>query len=182
MTTLDEINTMDRAAFVQALGGIFEHSPWVAERAFDARPFGSVAVLHHAMLAAMRGAARDEQLALLRAHPELAGRAMVREELTADSTREQAGAGLAQCSPDEYARLVELNARYNAKFGFPFILAVRGHDRASVIAAFARRVERDVEDEFAQALDQVARITGFRLEAAVQDAPHAAAGPRGEPR
>lgn len=179
--TLDEINAMDRAAFVQALGGIFEHSPWVAERAYDARPFASVSALHGAMLAAMRGATRDEQLALLRAHPELAGRAMVRNELTEDSTREQSGAGLTQCSPAEYARLVELNARYGAKFGFPFILAVKGHDRASVLAAFARRVERDVEDEFAEALAQVARITGFRLEAAVQEAP-AAAGPRGDRR
>ena len=167
--TLDEINAFDRRQFVAALGAIFEHSPWIAERAFDARPFASVDELHAAMLRAMRDATRDEQVALIRAHPELAGRAMVRNELTADSTTEQAGAGLTSCSPAEYARLVELNARYNAKFGFPFILAVKGYDRAGVIAEFARRVERDPEDEFAEALAQIARITGLRLRALVAD-------------
>jgi len=165
---LAEVNATDRAAFVAALGGIFEHSPWVAERAFDARPFASVEALHGAMVAAMRGAPHAEQLALIRAHPELAGRAMVRNELTADSTNEQAGAGLTQCTPAEYARLVDLNARYNAKFGFPFILAVRGYDRQDVIAEFARRVERSAEEEFDDALAQIARITRFRLDALLQ--------------
>jgi len=165
---LAEVNATDRAAFVAALGGIFEHSPWVAERAFDARPFASVEALHGAMVAAMRGAPHAEQLALIRAHPELAGRAMVRNELTADSTNEQAGAGLTQCTPAEYARLVDLNARYNAKFGFPFILAVRGYDRQGVIAEFARRVERSAEEEFDDALAQIARITRFRLDALLQ--------------
>ncbi|MDH5286854.1 MAG: 2-oxo-4-hydroxy-4-carboxy-5-ureidoimidazoline decarboxylase [Betaproteobacteria bacterium] len=160
---------MDRAAFVASLGGVFEHSPWVAKRAFDARPFASVDALHGAMVATMRTAPRDGQLALVRAHPELAGRAMVRNELTADSTKEQAGAGLTQCTPDEYARLVDLNARYNAKFGFPFILAVKGYDRRGVIAEFARRVERGVDEEFAEALEQIARITRFRLDALLQD-------------
>ena len=126
--TLAELNAADRAGFVAALGEIFEHSPWVAERAFDDRPFASVGALHAAMVAAMRAAAESEQLALIRAHPELAGRAMVRAELTADSTREQSGAGLTQCSPDELAQLRSLNARYNEKFGFPFILAVKGLD------------------------------------------------------
>ena len=165
---LAEVNAMDRVAFVTALGGIFEHSPWVAERAFDARPFAGVEALHGAMVAAMRGAPHAEQLALIRAHPELAGRAMVRNELTADSTKEQAGAGLTQCTPAEYARLVDLNARYNAKFGFPFILAVRGYDRQGVIAEFARRVERSAEEEFDDALAQIARITRFRLDALMQ--------------
>ena len=165
---LSEINAMDRAAFVASLGGVFEHSPWVAKRAFDARPFASVDALHGAMVATMRTAPRDGQLALVRAHPELAGRAMVRNELTADSTKEQAGAGLTQCTPDEYARLVDLNARYNAKFGFPFILAVKGYDRRGVIAEFARRVERGVDEEFAEALEQIARITRFRLDALLQ--------------
>jgi 2-oxo-4-hydroxy-4-carboxy-5-ureidoimidazoline decarboxylase len=165
--TLAEINGMGRAAFVAALGGIFEHSPWVAERAYAARPFASVAALHAAMTDVVRGAARDEQLALIRAHPELAGRAMVKNELTADSTQEQQGAGLTQCSPDEYARLVELNARYNAKFGFPFILAVKGYDRAGVIREFERRVASGPEHEFDEALAQIARITRFRLDALV---------------
>jgi len=161
---LADVNAMDGAAFAAALGGIFEHSPWVAQRAFDARPFASVDALHAAMVAAVRTAPRTEQLALIRAHPELAGRAMVRNELTADSTREQAGAGLAGCSAEEYARLVDLNARYNAKFGFPFILAVKGYDRAGVIAEFARRVERDLATEFDEALTQIARIARLRLD------------------
>ena len=161
--TLAALNAMDRTAFVAALGGIFEHSPWVAARAFAARPFGSVDALHQAMVGAMHTASRDEQLALIRAHPELAGRAMVRRELTADSTSEQAGAGLTRCSPDELARLTELNARYHAKFGFPFILAVKGRDRAGVIAELARRLERDPAAEFAEALAQIARIAGLRL-------------------
>jgi OHCU decarboxylase len=161
--TLAELNAMDRAAFVAAMGGIFEHSPWVADRAFAARPFDSVEALHRAMVGAMHAASRAEQVALIRAHPELAGRAMVRKELTSDSTSEQSGAGLTSCSPGEFARLTELNARYNAKFGFPFILAVKGYDRAGVIAEFARRLERDEPAEFAEALTQIARIARLRL-------------------
>jgi OHCU decarboxylase len=165
---LADLNAADRSAFVAALGGIFEHSPWVAEAAYAARPFAGVDQLHAAMVAAVHAAPRDRQLALIRAHPELAGRAMVRNELTAYSTSEQAGAGLTQCSPQEYARLVDLNARYNAKFGFPFILAVKGYDRAGVIGEFARRLESDPATEFAQALAQIARITRFRLDAQVE--------------
>lgn len=161
--TLTELNAIDRAAFVAALGGVFERSPWVAERAFAARPFASVEALRRAMAAAMHAASRDEQLALIRAHPELAGRAMVRSELTADSASEQSGAGLTQCSPDEFARLTELNARYNAKFGFPFVLAVRGYDRTGVIAEFERRLQRGADAEFAEALTQITRIAEIRL-------------------
>jgi 2-oxo-4-hydroxy-4-carboxy-5-ureidoimidazoline decarboxylase len=161
--TLDELNAGDRDVFVATLGGIFEHSPWVAARAFSAAPFASVDALHRAMVGAMHAASRDEQLALIRAHPELAGRAMARNELTADSAGEQAGAGLTQCSPGELARLVHLNARYRAKFGFPFILAVKGRDRAGVIAELARRLEREPDTEFAEALGQIARIAAFRL-------------------
>jgi 2-oxo-4-hydroxy-4-carboxy-5-ureidoimidazoline decarboxylase len=163
--TLADIAGMDRAAFVAAFGGIFEHSPWVAERAFDARPFDSAKALHSAMTTAMYGAPREAQLALLRAHPELAGRAAVRGELTADSTQEQAGAGLMQCSPEEFTRITALNALYNERFGFPFIIAVKGHDRAGILAEFARRVERDPDAEFKEALGQVAAIARFRLEA-----------------
>jgi OHCU decarboxylase len=161
--TLAELNAMDRAAFVATLGGVFEHSRWVAERAFAARPFASVEALHRAMAGAMHAASAGEKLALIRGHPELAGRAMVRDALTADSSAEQSGAGLTQCSPAEFARLTDLNARYNAKFGFPFILAVKGCDRAGVIAEFARRLERDADAEFAEALAQIARIARFRL-------------------
>jgi 2-oxo-4-hydroxy-4-carboxy-5-ureidoimidazoline decarboxylase len=162
--TLGELNALDRAAFVAALGGVFEHSPWVADRAYAARPFASVGALHAAMVAAMHAATEAERLALIRAHPELAGKAAVRGELTADSAREQSDAGLAHCSPEEFARLQALNARYNAKFGFPFILAVKGRDRAGIIAEFARRVERSRADEFAECLAQIARIARYRLD------------------
>jgi 2-oxo-4-hydroxy-4-carboxy-5-ureidoimidazoline decarboxylase len=165
--TLAEVNAMDQPAFVDALGGIFEHSPWVAERTFPEQPFASVPALHAAMVAAVDRASEQEKLALLRAHPELAGKAAVRRELTVDSSNEQSGAGLTQCSPEEFAVLTDLNRRYNAKFGFPFILAVKGHDRASVIREFARRVEQDRVAEFAECLAQIARITRFRLEALV---------------
>jgi 2-oxo-4-hydroxy-4-carboxy-5-ureidoimidazoline decarboxylase len=165
--TLADINAMDRTAFVAALGGVFEHSPWVAERAWAAKPFASVDALHAAMAAAMHAATEDEQLALIRAHPELAGKAAVRGELTADSTREQSGAGLAQCTPEEFARLQALNARYHERFGFPFILAVKGWDRAGVIGELARRVDGDRATEFAECLAQIARIARFRLDAAI---------------
>ena len=165
--TLAEINGMEKKAFVAALGGIFEHSPWVAERAYADRPFASVEALHAAMAAAVTRAPEAEQLALVRAHPELAGKAAIRGELTVDSRREQAGAGLSQCSPEEFARLTELNRRYNLKFGFPFILAVKGFDRAGVLREFARRVGQDRDAEFAESLAQIARITRFRLEALV---------------
>lgn len=163
--TLDEINRLDRAGFVAALGGVFEHSPWVAESAFSARPFVSIDALHGAMVAAMQGANDTQKLSLLRAHPELAGKAAIRGELTADSTREQVGAGLAACSASEFAQLTEMNARYNAKFGFPFILAVRGYERAGIIAEFARRVDNDHATELAETLQQIAKITRFRLDA-----------------
>jgi 2-oxo-4-hydroxy-4-carboxy-5-ureidoimidazoline decarboxylase len=166
---LATVNALGETAFIAALGGVFEHSPWVAQRAYVARPFASVDALHASMVDVVRRAGRDEQLALIRAHPELAGRAMVAKALTAASTSEQSGAGLTQCTPAEYATLVELNTRYNAKFGFPFILAVKGYDRAGVIAEFARRVERDPAAEFAEALDQIARITRFRLQALIED-------------
>lgn len=164
---LNELNACAQTAFVAILGGIFEHSPWVAERASNARPFASSDTLHAAMMRAVREAPDEKQLALLRAHPELAGKAAVRGELTTDSTKEQAGAGLSECSPEEFARLTALNAAYNAKFGFPFILAVNGHDRTSILCEFARRVDNDRATEFEEALIQVARITRFRLEALV---------------
>jgi 2-oxo-4-hydroxy-4-carboxy-5-ureidoimidazoline decarboxylase len=165
--TLADANAMDEDAFVAALGGVFEHSPWVARRAYGARPFASVSDLHGAMVAAVDRASEDKQLALLRAHPELAGKAAIRGEMTADSVREQSRAGLSQCTPEEFARITELNARYNARFGFPFILAVKGYDRAGILAEFARRVDNDRATEFAECLGQVAKITRFRLDAMV---------------
>ena len=163
--TLDELNAIDAAGFVAALGGVFEHSPWVAEAALAKRPFARVEELHRAMVEAVASAGEERQLALIRAHPELAGKVAVRGELTADSRQEQSGAGLTQCSPQEFARLNELNRAYNAKFGFPFIIAVKGLDRAAIIARFAQRIEHDRSTEFREALEQIARIARLRLDA-----------------
>jgi 2-oxo-4-hydroxy-4-carboxy-5-ureidoimidazoline decarboxylase len=165
--TLAGLNTMDRAAFVTLLGGIFEHSPWIAEAAWNARPFTTIDALHAAMVAVIDGAGEAQRLALLRAHPELAGKAAVRGELTRNSTQEQAGAGLDRCSPEELARIQSLNAAYNAKFGFPFIVAVKDLDRAGIIDRFADRLEHDRAAEFSEALAQVARIARVRLEALI---------------
>jgi allantoate deiminase/N-carbamoyl-L-amino-acid hydrolase len=161
--SITELNAASPARFVELLDGIFEHSPWVAERAAASRPFRSREDLHAALCAAVAAAPLHEQLALIRAHPELAGRAAVRSALTVESKREQHGAGLDACTPKEFARLQRLNAAYNAKFGFPFILAVRGHSRASIIGTFARRLEHETEAERNEALRQIGRIAAFRL-------------------
>ncbi|MDH4134646.1 MAG: 2-oxo-4-hydroxy-4-carboxy-5-ureidoimidazoline decarboxylase [Gammaproteobacteria bacterium] len=162
------LNAMTAGEFTQALGAIFEHSPWVAERVAGQRPFASVDQLHAAMVAAIEAAGEAAQLALLRAHPELAGKAAVRGELTAESTREQSGAGLSQCSPEEFAKLQRLNADYNAKFGFPFIVAVRGHTRHSIIALFEQRLSNDPAREMREGLQQVYRIGLLRLQDLVE--------------
>ncbi len=169
-TTLPDLNNYQPAAFVDALRGIYEHSPWIAERAAVMRPFPSLAALRQALQAVVAQASQDEQLALLRAHPELAGKAAIAGELTAESTGEQAASGLDRCSPGEYARLQELNARYGEKFGFPFILAVkgptgRGLTRSAIIATFARRLENGIDLEMQECLRQVHRIAEIRLNA-----------------
>jgi len=168
--TLSELNGCDAAAFAASLHGIYEHSPWIPERAAALRPFASVAALKQALQAAVATATPDEQLGLIRAHPELAGKAAIAGELTRESTQEQAKSGLNLCSADEYATLHKLNADYNAKFGFPFILAVKGPDgngltRAQIIAAFTRRLKRRRDEEVAECLRQIHRIAELRLNA-----------------
>ena len=163
MISLQEINSLPAPQFAAALSGVFERTPWVAERVAALRPFSSRLHLHEAMCTAVRRAGSDKQLALIRAHPELAGRARIRDELTPESAREQQGAGLTACTADEFARLQELNARYAQTFGFPFVLAVKGHNRASVIAALEQRVQNTLEHERAVALREIGRIAGFRL-------------------
>jgi 2-oxo-4-hydroxy-4-carboxy-5-ureidoimidazoline decarboxylase len=162
--SLDELRRLDRARFVELLGAVFEHTPWVAEQAFDAGPFHTIEALHEAMVDAMRRAPRERQLALIRAHPDLAGRAAIAGELSAASSAEQAGAGLDQCTPAEFARFQKLNDRYKEKFRFPFILAVKGRSRAEILAAFEQRLDNPPEAEFDEALNQIARIARFRLE------------------
>ena len=165
--TLDEINGMDRAAFTQTLGAIFEHSPWVAERAWAARPFASIEALHAAMCAQVAHGGEGACLVLLRVHPRLADKAALRAGLTADSQDEQRSAGLDQCSPEELAQLQQLNSEYDRRFGFPFIIAVRGLGRQGIIEAMARRLQNSREEEFAEGLRQVERIARLRLDALV---------------
>lgn len=168
MLELAYLNGCDEQAFTEALRGIYEHSPWIARRAAAGRPFASVAALKLALQRVVDGAAEGEQLALLRAHPELAGKAAIAGALTEESTSEQASSGLNRCTPEEYAALHELNARYGEKFGFPFILAVkgptgRGLTRQAVIETFARRLKNQRADELRECLRQVHRIAEIRL-------------------
>jgi 2-oxo-4-hydroxy-4-carboxy-5-ureidoimidazoline decarboxylase len=162
--SLDQINAMTPAAFGAAFGRVFEHSPWIAERAFARRPFASVDALHAAMVAVVEAASPAEQVALLRAHPELAGREAQSGDLTPESTREQAGAGLTSLSRAEMAHIAELNRAHAARFGFPFIIAVRRHTRSEIFAAFERRLGLDAGAARAAGLAQVYVITRLRLD------------------
>jgi len=159
-----DTNALDRAAFVDRFGGIFEHSPWVADRAWAARPFDGIDALHGAMVRAMRAGSEAEKTALLRAHPDLAGREAKEGRLTAASTGEQKSAGLDRLAPEEMRRLAELNAAYRAKFGFPFIIAVRARTKDHILAEFARRLARTQAEEFQTALGEVETIARIRLE------------------
>jgi len=166
--TIEQLNAASERDFVALLDGTYEHSPWVAERAAAKRPFASLTHLKLAMAQVVREAGREQQLALLRVHPELAGKAMVSKTLTAESTHEQGKAGLADCTPGEFEKIQRLNAAYNAKFGFPFILAVRGPrgtglDRHQIIATFERRLEHPVDYELAECLRNIHRIVELRL-------------------
>jgi 2-oxo-4-hydroxy-4-carboxy-5-ureidoimidazoline decarboxylase len=158
------VNGLSRADFVARLGGIYEHSPWVAERAFAARPFASLEDLHAAMQRALVEASAEEQLAVIRAHPELLGK-LEAAELTASSRSEQISAGLDRCSADEKARMRSLNQAYREQFGFPFIVAVKGLDWGGIIERIEARLGNDREAERATALREIGRIARFRLEA-----------------
>jgi N-carbamoyl-L-amino-acid hydrolase len=167
--TLDQLNAATPAQFTALLDGTYEHSPWIAERAAALRPFHSLAQLKLALVQVVRESGREAQVALIRAHPELAGKAMVSKTLTTESTNEQGKAGLTDCTPDEFAKLQQLNAAYNAKFGFPFILAVRGPrglglDRHEIIATFERRLQHPVDYELAECLRNIHRIAEIRLD------------------
>ena len=169
MLTLDQINAAAADEFVALLAGTYEHSPWIAQRAAACRPFASLAQLKLALAGVVREAGREAQLALVRAHPELAGKAMVSKTLTTESTDEQGKAGLTECNAAEFTRLQQLNTEYNAKFGFPFILAVRGPrglglDRTEIIATFARRLDHHPDFELAECLRNIHRIAEIRLD------------------
>ena len=166
--TLELLNSASQNDFMALLAGTYEHSPWIAREAWSRRPFHSLAHLKHALVDVLRGAGAAAQLTLSRAHPELAGKAMLAQTLTTESTDEQGRAGLTHCTPDEFATLHRLNAAYNARFGFPFILAVRGPrgtglTRAEIIATFERRTAHPVAFERDEALRNIHRIAELRL-------------------
>jgi 2-oxo-4-hydroxy-4-carboxy-5-ureidoimidazoline decarboxylase len=166
--SLGELNGQDCPAFTRALGAVFEHSPWVAENAWPARPFATVGDLHAAMVAAVRRATTDQRVALLRAHPDLAGQAARAGTISADSATEQASAGLDRLTGEEYERFHRLNVAYRDTFGFPFIFAVRQHHKAGILAAFERRLGHRREQEIDAALAEVAKIARLRLEGLVR--------------
>ena len=176
MITMNPLSAATPADFTQLLSGIYEHSPWIAAQAWGQRPFASLAQLKQALASVVRSAPPDAQLALLRAHPELAGKALPGTRLTAESTSEQVSAGLDGCTPGELAQLDQLNADYQAKFGFPFILAVRGPrglglSRQEILATFARRLDNPADFERAEALHQIHRIAELRLNAKLGHVP-----------
>jgi len=168
MPSIDTLNSLDRAAYSAALGHLFEHSPWVAEETWAKRPFASAETLHAALCATMRGAARDRQLALIRAHPDLAGRLAQQKQLTAESTREQASAGLDQLSDAELTEFTRDNDSYKAKFGFPFIICARLNAKASILAAMAARLPNPPAVEFTTALGEIEKIAWLRLQDTLQ--------------
>lgn len=170
MIALVDINAMERADFVVTLGGIFEHSPWIAEAACGARPFESLEALHAAMVAVVQAAPVEKRLGLLMAHPELAAKADRQAPLTAESTSEQASVGLDMLDADEGARLSAANWLYRQRFGFPFIIAVRGQrDRSAILRALEARTANAEAEEIETALNEVAKIAWFRLSDLVKE-------------
>ncbi|NIL95206.1 MAG: 2-oxo-4-hydroxy-4-carboxy-5-ureidoimidazoline decarboxylase [Woeseiaceae bacterium] len=157
--------------FVDKYGGVYEHSPWVAEQAAAVLgDGGDIATIASVMADCVDNATNEQQLALIRAHPDLAGKAQIAGELTADSTSEQASAGLDQCTPEEYLRFQDMNQAYHLKFGFPFVMAVRGSSRAEILVAFEERLGNDRDVEFETALAEIHKIALLRLNALEADA------------
>jgi 2-oxo-4-hydroxy-4-carboxy-5-ureidoimidazoline decarboxylase len=169
MIQIEAVNRMDRQAFVRTFGKVFEHSHWVAERAWSSRPFAGLASLHGAMVDVVRSATSEERLELLRAHPELAGKEARAKAMTEDSVSEQGSAGLDRMSQDDFAHFDRLNAAYAIKFGFPFIIAVRGRSKATIVSEFERRLQNDPAAELNAALDEIFAITRMRLDILVSE-------------
>jgi 2-oxo-4-hydroxy-4-carboxy-5-ureidoimidazoline decarboxylase len=162
--TLDDLNRMDRDAFVVALGDIFERAPWVAEAAHNARPFPSLNALYEVMTAAVRGAGDARQMVLINGHPDLAGKAAREGTMTADSKHEQSSAGLDRLSADEFAAFHRFNNAYREKFGMPFIVCVRRHGKESILREFEKRLNNDAASERQTALAEIFRIAALRLD------------------
>jgi 2-oxo-4-hydroxy-4-carboxy-5-ureidoimidazoline decarboxylase len=167
--SIEDANRMDREAFVSRFGGLFEHSPWVAEGAYKGRPFDDVDGLHAAFVEAVRGAPEERRVALIRAHPDLAGKAALAGDLTEESTSEQASAGLDRLSTEEYERFFRLNTAYRERFGLPFVVCVRDHTKESIFAAAEERLANTPEEEVEAALYEISRISRRRLEDLVEE-------------
>ncbi len=161
---MEAINELSRDAFVERFGALFEHSPWVAEMAWHDRPFADDDALYDALVAAMYAAPRERRLALIRAHPDLAGKAAIEGSLTASSTREQASAGLDRLTPDEYAAFMRTNTAYRERFGFPFVVCAREHTKESILRVAGERLANSEDEEFRVALQEIAKIARLRLE------------------
>lgn len=166
---LSQLNAASQAEFTQALGAIFEHSPWIANRAWAARPFDSISALHAAMVQVLSIASEEEKLGLICAHPELAGKEAKAGTLTSESKSEQRGAGLDQCTAQELETLRSLNKAYREKFGFPFVVAVKGLTRDDILNLIAQRIENPKEAEFNRCLYEITKIGLFRLQAQVSE-------------
>ncbi len=167
-TTLAALNASDRDAFTAALGHLFEHSPWVAEESWSKRPFADAATLHAALGVTLHAAPQEKQLALIRAHPDLAGRLAQQKRLTTESTREQTSAGLDRLTEAELAEFTRLNAAYRAKFGFPFVICARLNAKAAILAAMQTRLPHTPAAEHAAALVEIEKIAWLRLQDALK--------------
>ena len=167
--SLADLNQLSRNSFVDSLGGIFEHSPWVAELAYAKQPFDSIAQLHRAMFETVQGSSKSRRLELICNHPELAGKEAAAGTLTSDSRQEQSGAGLDQCSAEELSQLQSLNRAYREKFEFPFVIAVTGLDKTAIIAAIGVRLKNSFNVEFETSISEIGKIGLIRLNALVDD-------------
>lgn len=176
MLTLGEVNALDRTGFVGRFGGLVEHSPWVAEKAWEGRPFASRADVLAAFRGAMQAADAKSRLEIIRAHPELAGRPAVEGALTPESTGEQASAGLDRLTPDEYERFNRLNRDYRTTFGFPLVVCVREHTKESILRGAEARLAHTPLQEQETALEEIAKIVALRLEDLVEREPRGEAG------
>lgn len=169
MITLQELNVLNESEFVTLVGPIFEGSPWVAQRTWPAHPFDTVTSLHGSLCRSMYGANEEEKLALIRAHPDLAGRAAREGALTPESTTEQAGAGLDRLTDEEFASFSRMNDEYRDRFGLPFVICVGEHTKESILTQFSTRLENDEHTEIQTALAEVCEIAGLRLRDLIVD-------------
>ena len=180
--TIERVNDLDEEEFVGRFGSLYEHSPWVAEAAWRGRPFGDLSELHEAFLRAVRDAPPKRRLALIREHPELAGKAAVAGELTPESTSEQTSAGLNRLTPEEVEELTRLNGAYKEKFGFPMVVAVREHTKETIFAQAEARLKHSRSEEIETALGEIGKIAHLRLLDLVEPEPGEAAAGGGTPR